>query len=531
MVATAAEEASQVGVDVLRRGGNAVDAAIATHFALAVAHPTAGNIGGGGFMVLRMADGTRAALDFRERAPGLSTRDMFLDDQGNVAGSTLGHLSVGVPGSVMGMWQAHRRFGTLPWADLVGPAIDLAEGFEVRPHLARSLRSVQARLRMFDTSAEVFLPGGEAPAAGDILRQPDLAATLGRISEQGASGFYHGETAELLVAEMERGGGVISLEDLARYTAVWRDPVVFDYRDHTVISMHPPSSGGATIAQIANILEGYDLQAMGFQTPATVHVYTEASKRAFADRNTYLGDPDFVSMPLDQLISKEYAMARRATIRPDRATPSTEIRPGLGAAIEGDHTTHYSVVDGMGGAVSVTTTLNSGYGSKVTVAGAGFLLNNEMDNFAAKPGRPNQYGLVQGEANAVAPGKRMLSSMSPSVVLDPNGRLFFVTGSPGGPTIISTVFQTVSNVIDFHMNVVDAVHAPRLHHQHLPDRLGFERNGLTPETVAALEELGHTLASRGGYQGDVNAIMVMPDGTLQGASDPRRSGGKAIGYR
>ncbi len=537
MVASASELASKVGIDVLRSGRNAVDAAVATHFALAVVYPQAGNIGGGGFMVARMADSTLAALDFREKAPLAATRDMFLDDQGNSTDkSLLGHLAVGVPGSVLGMWEAHQRFGTLPWADLLQPAITLAEkGFEITIDLRGYLERSEDRLRLFKPSAEIFLSGSRLPEVGDILRQPDLAATLQRIAQEGPDGFYRGKTAELLVAEMERGGGIITLEDLERYTAKWREPVIFDYRGYTIISMPPPASGGATIAEIANILEGYDLAAMGFHSPQSIHLFVEAAKRGFADRNTHLADPDFIAVPLERMISEEYATQRRATIDAGRVTPASEILPGLSSnQAESYNTTHYSVADAIGNAVSVTTTLNAFFGSKVTVQGGGFLLNNEMDDFAAKPGSPNVFGLVQGEANAVAPGKRMLSSMSPTIVLDPQGRLFLLTGTGGGPTIITTVYQTISNIIDFRMNVAQAVSAPRLHHQHLPDHISFEHEGLTPEAVAALEALGHSLteswgSNRYSYWGDVQAIMVMPDGTLQGASDPRRAG-KAIGY-
>ncbi len=528
VVASGALAASEAGVAIMEQGGNAVDAAIATHFALAVVHPTAGNIGGGGFMVVRMADGTSAALDFRERAPLASTPDMYLDEDGEVSRlATVGHLSVGVPGTPAGMWEAHQRFGTLDWSLLVQPAIEFAEGFTTHAFLAQSLGRAQRALSAFDASAAAFFPGGAPPAEGDTFRQPDLAETLRRIAEKGPDGFYRGRTADLLVAEMKRGGGIIEHEDLQQYRAVWRDPVRFDYRGYNVISMHPPSSGGATMAEIGNILEGWELGSMEWQSTDMIHLYAEASKRAFADRNSALADPDFRTLPLERMISQEYADLRRATITPDRATPAEEVRPGLSVSDTTGHTTHYSVVDADGNAVAVTTTLNSGYGSKVTVAGAGFLLNNEMDNFAAKPGFPNQYGLVQGEANAIEPGKRPLSSMSPSIVLDPAGDLFFVSGTPGGPTIISTVFQTISNVIDYGMNVAQAVNAPRLHHQHLPDQIYFEADGLSADVVAQLEALGHAVVERGGYQGDAHAIMVMPDGTLEGYSDKRRGGGVA----
>lgn len=537
MVSTTDRVASEIGAEILRRGGNAVDAAVATHFALAVVNPEAGNIGGGGFLVVQMADGTSASLDFRETAPLRATRDMYLDAQGNLTERSLvGHLAAGVPGSVAGMWEAHRRFGSLPWADLVQPAIALAEGIVVHERLASSLRSYEGRLRTFPATAAVFLPGGRAPRVGDRLVQRDLAETLRRVAQNGADGFYRGRTAELVEAEMRRGGGIMTREDLARYEAKWREPVVFDYRGHRVISMPPPSSGGATMALMLKILEGYDLRGAGWHSPRHVHLWTEATRLAYADRNTYLADPDFVPQPTARMASAEYAAERRAGIQLDRATPSARVEPGLGpapvpaaaGARGGTETTHYSVVDRQGNAVAVTTTINSLYGNLVTVEGAGFLLNNEMDDFAAKPGTPNQFGLVQGEANAIEPGKRMLSAMTPTIVIDPAGRVRLVTGTPGGSTIITTVAQIVSNVVDWEMDLPTAIAVPRLHHQHLPDTLRFERGGLRSETVAALRAMGHQIEERGGYQGDVQSIMVLPNGVLVGVSDPRR-GGAAVG--
>lgn len=536
MVSTTDRVASEVGAEVLRRGGNAVDAAVATHFALAVVNPEAGNIGGGGFLVARMADGTTAALDFREAAPMAATRDMFLDAQGNLTDRSLvGHLAAGVPGSVAGMWEAHRRFGSLPWAELVQPAINLAEGIVMHERLASSLRSYEQRLRRFPATAEIFVPGGRAPRVGDRFVQKDLAETFRRIARDGKDGFYRGRTAELVETEMRRGGGLITREDLARYEARWRDPVRFAYRDHEVISMPPTSSGGVTLAEILNILEGYDLRSFGYLSPEHVHLFTEATRRAYADRNEYLADPDFVPQPTERMASDAYAAERRADVRLDRATPSSQVKPGLGPAptgagarAEGTQTTHYSIVDAKGNAVAVTTTINSLYGNLVTVAGAGFLLNNEMDDFSAKPGTPNQFGLVQGEANAIQPGKRMLSAMTPTLVLDPRGAVRMVTGTPGGSTIITTVAMMVSNVVDWNMDAATATAAPRLHHQHLPDTLRYERGGLTGATAAALRAMGHAVAERGGYQGDTQTIIVLPDGVLSGAADPRR-GGAAVG--
>ena len=399
----------------------------------------------------------------------------------------------------------------------------------MRERLGRALAGARDALALFESTAEVFLPGGAPPAVGDTFRQPDLAATLARIRDQGPDGFYGGTTSELIVAEMKRGGGIITARDLQEYTAVWREPLRFRYRDHTIVSMPPSSSGGATMAEMANILEGYDVEALGWHSPEMIHLFAEAWKRAYSDRNEYLADPDFVALPLEEMISPEYAARRRAGISLDRATPSSEVGPGLGPRERGGNTTHLSVVDGQGNAVAVTTTINLHYGSKVTVRGAGFLLNNEMDDFAAKPGTPNSFGLVQGENNAIAPGKRMLSAMTPTIVLTPAEELFLVLGTPGGATIITTVFQTISNVVDFGMSAVQAVNAPRFHHQHLPDRIRYEKGGLPPGVVSALERLGHEVAERGGISGDVQAIMVLRDGALRGASDPRR-GGVAMGY-
>jgi gamma-glutamyltranspeptidase/glutathione hydrolase len=540
MVSTTDRVASEIGVEVLRRGGNAVDAGIATHFALAVVNPEAGNIGGGGFMVLRMADGRTAALDFREKAPLAATRNMYLDARGELTDrSRIGHLAAGVPGSVAGMWEAHQRFGSLPWAELIQPAVHLAEGTVVHERLAQSLQRFEKELRQYPATAAAFLVNGRAPRVGDRLIQRDLAETLGRIRRSGKDGFYHGRTAALVEAEMRRGGGIITREDLRQYEAVWRDPLLFQYRQHTAISMPPPSSGGATIEEILNILEGYELGSLGYLSRDHVHLWTEAVKRAFVDRNAYLGDPDFADQPTVRMISDAYAAQRRAEIRADRATPSTDVRPGMGAVQlgnprasrrESEHTTHYSVVDREGNAVAVTTTINSLYGNLVVVMGAGFLLNNEMDDFAARPGTANQFGLVQGEVNAIEPKKRMLSAMTPTILLDPKGRVKLVTGTPGGPTIITTVAQMISNVVDFEMDVGTATAAPRLHHQHLPDLLHYERDGLRPEVVSGLRGLGHTIQARPGYQGDSQSILLLPDGTLTGTADPRR-GGAAVSVR
>lgn len=526
MVATVHPRASDVGVAVLRDGGNAVDAAVAAGFALAVVHPAAGNLGGGGFMVIRLADGTVTALDYRETAPAAATRDMYLDSLGQLTEeSVTGHRAAGVPGSVAGLAEAQRRYGRLPLARVVAPAVRLARhGFVLDAHRSRSLAGGAPRLAQFEASRRQFLlPSGAAPPAGTRFVQRDLARTLQAIADSGPRVFYEGYVADLIVAEMARGGGLITQADLADYRPLWREPIVLRYRDHTIYSMPPSSSGGVALGLILNILEGYPPPPFG--SAAQVHLAVEAMRRAFVDRNHYLGDPAFVDMPIARLLAKAYAAERRRDIEPGRATPTAAVAP---AVTEGEHTTHYSVVDAEGNAVSVTTTINSSYGSAVTVAGAGFLLNNEMDDFTAAPGVPNQYGLVQGEANAIAPGKRMLSAMTPSIVLDPAGELLLVAGTPGGPTIITTVAQIISNVVDHGMTLAQAVAAPRVHHQALPDEIRYERGGLLPEVVAALETMGHAVRERPGTSGEVAAIM-REAGLWVGVADPRAGGG-AAGY-
>lgn len=527
MVSSVHPLASAAGALVLVQGGNAADAAVAVGFALAVVHPSAGNIGGGGFMVIRAATGEVAALDYRETAPGGATRDMYLDSAGNLTeASVIGHLAAGVPGSVAGLAEAHARYGRLPWRAVLEPAVRLAmEGVYLDGDRAASLRATARRLAQFPASRRQFLrPTGQAPAWGTLLRQPDLGRTLQAIADSGPRVFYEGHIADLIVTEMRRGAGLISKADLAGYRAVWRQPITVSYRGYTIYSMPPPSSGGVTMGEILNIVEGID-PVPPFASVQQVHLFAEAMRRAFVDRNHFLGDPDFVTMPLDRLLSKEYAADLRSTIERDRATPTTQLAPGVA---EGDHTTHYSVVDAEGNAVSVTTTLNSGYGSKVTVGGAGFLLNNEMDDFTGAPGRPNQYGLVQGEANAIAPRKRMLSAMTPAIVLDPAGELLMVVGTPGGPTIITTVTQVIANVIDYGMTLPQAIGAPRVHHQALPDEIFYERGGLRPEVVSRLERMGHRLTERRGYSGEVAGIIRVAGGWM-GVADPR-SGGASAGY-
>jgi gamma-glutamyltranspeptidase/glutathione hydrolase len=524
MVVSGHPLASAIGRDILRRGGNAVDAAVAVGFALAVVHPEAGNLGGGGFMVIRTAQGEVRTLDYRETAPGRASRDMYLDANGEPTElSVTGHLAAGVPGAVAGLIEAHRAMGRLPLTELMGPAIGLArDGFVVDEYRSRSIASDRARLARFPASSASFLPDGRPPAPGSTLRQPDLARTLEAIRDSGAAGFYRGWVADLIVAEMQRGGGLISHEDLAAYQAIWRDPIVLRYRGHTIYSMPPASSGGVTMGQILNVMEGYN-PLPHFGSPALLHREAEAMRRAFTDRNTYLGDPAFVQNPTERLLSKEYAAELRSAIG-ERASPTPRFDPG---ARGGSSTTHYSVVDAEGNAVSCTTTLNESYGSAVTVTGAGFLLNDEMDDFATAPGKPNMYGLVQGEANAIAPGKRMLSAMTPTLVLDSTGSLMLITGTPGGPKIITMVYHVISNVIDHRMSLPDAVAAPRMHHQALPDSLQVEDGGFSTGTLDSLRALGHGISLRG-YWGDVEAIIRTPEG-WQGVSDPRRGGGGA-GY-
>ncbi len=523
MVTSASPIASAVGRDVLREGGNAVDAAVAVGFALAVVDPEAGNIGGGGFMLIRLKDGAVSALDYRETAPARASRDMYLDSTGQpTERSIVGHLAAGVPGSVAGMIEAHHRYGRLPFARLIEPAIRLArEGFVIDEYRSRSIAGSMGELARFAASRAAFLPGGQPPAPGSHLVQPDLARTLASIRDSGPAGFYGGRVADLIVAEMMAGGGLISREDLAAYRPIWRKPIAFSYHDHTIYSMPPSSSGGITMSEIFNVMEGFAPAPFGSVT--LLHREAEAMRRAFLDRNALLGDPAFVDNPIDRLLSKEYAATLRRAIGP-RATPTSGIAVPKQA---GSSTTHYSVVDAEGNAVSCTTTLNNNYGSAVTVTGAGFLLNDEMDDFATAPGHPNLFGLVQGEANAIAPAKRMLSAMSPSIVLDPQGRLLLVVGSRGGPKIITAVYHVIANVIDHRMTLGQAIAAPRIHHQALPDSIMVETGGFQPPTLDSLRAMGHAIAFRNAW-GDVEAIMRTPSG-WEGVSDPRRGGGGA-GY-
>jgi gamma-glutamyltranspeptidase/glutathione hydrolase len=529
MVATDAQRATQVGQRILEQGGNAVDAAIATTFALAVVYPEAGNIGGGGFMVARMAD-TTAALDFREEAPSAATREMYLDDEGEPTDSSLvGYLASGVPGTVAGMRKAWERFGSMPWEDLLQPAIEFAaEGFTVNERFAETVQDRADVFRRFPASRKLFLPDGEPLKAGQTWTNPDLAATLRRIADQGRAGFYRGQTAQLIAEEMERGGGLITRADLRRYEAKWRPPVGFMYNDHQVYGMPLPSSGGITMAIVGNILNAYEVDTLGWHAPRSLHLRAEAKRRAFAARNHFLGDPDYADIPRKRLLSENHADRLRTSIT-NTATPSKQISPETGRDSQPTmHTTHVSIVDDQGNAVALTTTINFLYGSKVAIGGAGFVMNNEMNDFTATPGEPNAFGLVQGEANAVAPGKRPLSSMSPTIVLGEDGAPLVVTGARGGPHIITAAFQVLSNVVDYGFDLGAAVRAPRIHHQHLPDHILYETDGLTPQLVESLKKRGHELEDEGSV-GSAPSVMRTEKGRWAGMNDPRGSG-SAAGY-
>ncbi|WP_409432494.1 gamma-glutamyltransferase [Litorimonas sp. RW-G-Af-16] len=533
MVSAQDKLAAEVGRDILVRGGNAVDAAVATGFALAVTHPQAGNLGGGGFMLVRLAEtGEVIAIDFREMAPSLASRDMYLGADGEVDNklAQYSHLSAGVPGTVMGLLDALETYGTMTRREVIGPAIRLAQnGFEISPALAQSLENSREILSADPSTINYFLNR----KAGDKLIQRDLAATLRRIQKQGVAGFYTGETAELIVAEMEAGGGVITLRDLATYETVTRAPVRGSYKGFDVYAMSPPSSGGVHIVQMLNILSGYDLQADGHNSSAYLHKLIESMRRAYADRSKYLGDPDFVDVPVDALTRQSYADALRDSIDLSEASLSSEIRPGAELPFESANTTHYSVIDKQGNAVSVTYTLNFSYGSGYTVDGAGFLLNNEMDDFSAKPGSSNGYGLIGGEANQIAPRKRPLSSMTPMIVTK-DGEVTLVTGSPGGSTIITAVLQVALNVMEWDMNLAEATDRPRIHHQWLPD-IVITEPGIARDTLENLVAMGHQLPRNetGDFAhsvlGRVNSVGRVGDYAV-GAADPRGPKSAALGH-
>jgi gamma-glutamyltranspeptidase/glutathione hydrolase len=529
MVVSAHRESSRIGAAILKEGGNAVDAAVATGFALAVCYPEAGNIGGGGFMIIRSKNGNTDMVDFRERAPLLAYHNMYLDKEGNVTAglSTDTRLASGVPGTVDGLISMHSRYGILPFAEVIQPAIDLARsGFPVTSAQANSLNSAR-KLFLSRNSGEVRLVRDSLWEAGDILKQPELAGTLERIRDKGREGFYSGTTARLIIREMERGNGLINQKDLDEYQSVYRDPVSGYYRGYKITSASPPSSGGIILLQILGMLEPWDLKQMGFHSSRTIHLIAEAEKRAFADRSEYLGDPDFNVIPVDSLLKRGYLIQRMRNFTEDSATPSILIRPGKILSYESLETTHYSVVDRWGNAVAATTTLNGTYGNCIMVDSAGFLLNNQMDDFSVKPGVPNMYGLVGGEANSVGPGKRMLSSMAP-VIVEKDNRLFMVAGSPGGSTIPTSVLQVIINIIDFGMTLDEAVDAGRFHHQWLPDYISYEKDLFDSLTIAKLKALGYRMEPRSSI-GRVNAIQILPDGKIAGAGDIRGNN-MACGY-
>jgi gamma-glutamyltranspeptidase/glutathione hydrolase len=532
MVASAHPVASRVGVDILKAGGNAVDAAVAVQFALAVVYPGAGNIGGGGFMVFRDKAGLSYTLDYREKGPEKAHKDMYLDSARNVIPrlSITGHLASGVPGSVAGMAEAHRRFGKLTWAQVLQPAIDLAEkGVALTEREALGLNRTKKSFLQVNPDKWYFMKADTTDwKTGELLIQKDLAQTLTRIQKEGKAGFYEGETARLLVAEMQRGGGIITENDLKSYQAVWRDPLVGTFRNYKIITMPPTSSGGVALLQLLRLVEPYPLRRWGWNSDSTVQVMIEAERRVYADRAKFLGDPDFVKVPVSQLIDKDYLKTRWLDFTFARATDSKNVKGGVLPGYESLETTHFSVVDQEGNAVSITTTLNGGYGSRVVVGGAGFLMNNEMDDFSVKPGVPNMFGLIGNQANAIAPGKRMLSSMTPTIV-EQDGKLYMVVGTPGGSTIITSVYQTILNVLEHGMTMQQSVNALKFHHQWLPDNTIFENGAFSEETIQKLQARGYKLEQLTNSLGRMDCILRRNDGTLEGASDPRADN-TSVGY-
>jgi len=537
MVASQHEIASRIGVEVMKKGGNAVDAAIAVGIALAVVYPEAGNIGGGGFMLIRKSNGEAHAIDYREMAPKAATRNVFLDQKGELikgeGSSTIGYRASGVPGTLAGFDMAFKKYGSgkVTWRDVVEPARLLAQnGYALSYRLANLFRGYRDNLSKYPESNRVFLRSGKFYNEGDLFVQPDLAQTLGRIERLGAQEFYTGKTAQLIADDMKANGGLITLDDLKNYQAKERTPLTGTYRGYQIVTMPPPSSGGIVMLQVLNMLEGYDVRAMQYNSAAKYHVLVESMQRAFADRAEFMGDPDFADVPLAKLVDKKYAEERRSSIQSNKASSSAEVGHGnIVAGKEHTETTHFTVVDKDGTVVTNTYTLNDLYGSAVTVKGAGFLLNDEMDDFAAQPGKANMFGLIQGEKNSVQPGKRPLSSMTPTIVLKKDGTPWFALGARGGPRIISAVIQTVINVIDHDMDIQQAIDAPRIHHQWFPDEILFEPYGMSPDTQNILTGFGHKFASRPGYVAQATGIMIDNKGTRLGAVDSRGDG-EAVGY-